>query len=170
MAIKNSQDPGSAVKGGDLGSFGRGSMVKPFEDAAFSLKVNQVSDLVESEFGYHIIKVTEVTGTSSDFNTLKPQIMGDLMFQRAQEEFAKQAEMFSNLVYEQSGSLLPAAKSYGGEVQKSDWLSRESGAKFFKNNPTICLRISVNYQVGQSCQVRSKACRLLTSVILPYGS
>ena len=137
LAIKNSQDPGSAVKGGDLGSFGRGSMVKPFEEATFSMKVNQVSDLVESEFGYHIIKVTEISGTSSDFNALKPQIKGDLMFQKAQEEFVKQAETFSNLVYEQSGSLQPAAKSFGGEVQKSDWLSRESGAKFFKNNQKI---------------------------------
>ena len=137
LAIKNSQDPGSAVKGGDLGSFGRGSMVKPFEEAAFSMKVNQVSDLVESEFGYHIIKVTEIAGSSSDFNALKPQIKGDLMYQKAQEEFVKQAETFSNLVYEQSGSLQPAAKSFGGEVQKSDWLSRESGAKFFKNNQKI---------------------------------
>ena len=137
LAIKNSQDPGSAVKGGDLGSFGRGSMVKPFEEATFSMKVNQVSDLVESEFGYHIIKVTEIAGSSSDFNALKPQIKGDLMYQKAQEEFVKQAETFSNLVYEQSGSLQPAAKSFGGEVQKSDWLSRESGAKFFKNNQKI---------------------------------
>lgn len=137
LAIKNSQDPGSAVKGGDLGSFARGAMVKPFEEAAFSMKVNQVSDLVESEFGYHIIKVTEITGASSDFNALKPQIKGDLMFQKAQEEFAKQAETFSNLVYEQSGSLQPAAKAFGGQVQKSDWLSRESGAKYFKNNEKI---------------------------------
>ena len=74
--MKNSQDPGSAVKGGDLGSFGRGAMVKPFEDAAFSMKVNEVSNLVESEFGFHIIKVTEITGQSSDFNSLKPQIKG----------------------------------------------------------------------------------------------
>ncbi len=137
LAIKNSQDPGSAVKGGDLGSFGRGAMVKPFEEAAFSMKVNQVSGLVESEFGYHIIKVTEITGSSSDFNSLKPQIKGDLMFQKAQEEFTKQAETFSNLVYEQSGSLQPAAKAFSGQVQKSDWLSRESGAKFFKNNDKI---------------------------------
>jgi peptidyl-prolyl cis-trans isomerase D len=137
LAIKNSQDPGSAVKGGDLGSFGRGAMVKPFEDAAFGMKVNQVSGLVESEFGYHIIKVTEITGTSTDFNTLKPQIKGDLMFQKAQEEFVKQAETFSNMVYEQSGSLEPAAKVFGGQVQKSDWLSRESGAKFFKDNTKI---------------------------------
>ncbi|MEI8361715.1 MAG: SurA N-terminal domain-containing protein [Betaproteobacteria bacterium] len=137
LAIKNSQDPGSAVKGGDLGVFGRGAMVKPFEDAAFSMKLNEVSNLVESEFGYHIIKVTEIIGASADFNTLKPQIKGDLMFKKAQEEFAKQAEGFSNIVYEQSGSLEPAAKAYGGQVQKSDWLSRESGAKFFKGNDKI---------------------------------
>ncbi len=137
LAIKNSQDPGSAVKGGDLGSFARGAMVKPFEDAAFSMKVNQVSGLVESEFGYHIIKVTEITGASSDFNSLKPQIKGDLMYQKAQAEFVKQAEVFSNVVYEQSGSLQPAAKSFGGEVQVSNWLNRETGAKFFKNNQKI---------------------------------
>jgi peptidyl-prolyl cis-trans isomerase D len=137
LAIKHSQDPGSAVKGGDLGSFARGAMVKPFEDAAFSMKLNQVSGLVESEFGYHIIKVTEITGASSDFNSLKPQIKGDLMYQKAQAEFVKQAEVFSNLVYEQSGSLQPAAKAFGGQVQQSNWLNRETGAKFFKNNQKI---------------------------------
>jgi len=137
LAIKNSQDPGSAVKGGDLGNFGRGAMVKPFEDAVFSMKVNEVSNLVESEFGYHIIKVTEISGQDSDFNSLKPQIKGDLMFAKAKEEFAKQAETFSDLVYTQSGSLAPAAKAFNGQVQKSDWLSRESGAKFFKNNEKI---------------------------------
>ncbi|MDZ4141447.1 MAG: SurA N-terminal domain-containing protein [Methylotenera sp.] len=137
LAIKNSEDPGSAVKGGDLGSFARGAMVKPFEDAVFSMKVNEISNLVESEFGYHIIKVTGITGESTNFETLKPQIKGDLMFKKAQEEFAKQAEGFSNMVYEQSDSLAPAAKAYGGHVQTSDWLTRESGAKFFKDNHKI---------------------------------
>lgn len=132
------------MKGGDLGSFSRGAMVKPFEDAAFSMKVNQVSDLVESEFGYHIIKVTEISGQNADFNSLKPQIKGDLMFQKAKDEFAKQAEAFSDLVYTQSGSLEPAAKAFGGQVQKSDWLSRESGAKFFKNNEKIMSLIFSN--------------------------
>jgi len=134
LATKNSQDPGSATKGGDLGTFGRGAMVKPFEDAAFSMKVNQVSDLVESEFGYHIIKVTEITGQSSDFESLKPQIKGELLFQKAQAAFAEKAEGFSNTVYEQSGSLEPAAKAFGGQVQHSDWVTREEVAKFFKND------------------------------------
>lgn len=134
LAIKNSQDPGSAAKGGDLGAFGRGAMVKPFEDAAFSMKVDQISDLVESEFGYHIIKVTEVIGQSNDFASLKPQIKGDLMYQKAQAAFLEQAENFSNMVYEQSDSLLPAAKAFNGQVQTSDWISREEGAKFFKND------------------------------------
>lgn len=137
LAIKNSQDPGSASKGGDLGSFGRGAMVKSFEDAAFSMKEGQISDLVESEFGYHIIKLTEITGQSSDFESLKPQIKGELIFQKAQAAFTEKAESFSNTVYEQSDSLQHAAKAYGGQVQISDWSSREDVNKFFKSDRLV---------------------------------
>lgn len=142
LAIKNSQDSGSAVKGGDLGSFGRGAMVKPFEDAAFNMKVNEVSNLVESEFGYHIIKVTEVSGGGSDFDSLKYQIKADLIYQKTQAVFAEKSENFSNMVYEQSSSLQPAAKAFNGQVQTSDWLSREAGAKFFKNDKIMNLVFS----------------------------
>jgi peptidyl-prolyl cis-trans isomerase D len=134
LAVKESQDPGSAAKGGDLGSFGRGAMVKPFEDTAFSLKVNEISNLVESEFGYHIIKVTEITGEGADLNALKPQIKGDLLFQKAQAKFIEKAEEFSNMVYEQSGSLAPIAETFKTDVIKSDWITREEGAKYFKND------------------------------------
>ncbi len=137
LAVKNSQDPGSATKGGDLGSFGRGAMVKPFEDAAFSMKVGQVSELVESEFGYHIIKLTEITGQSSDFESLKPQIKAELIFQKAQAAFTEKAEGFSNTVYEQSDSLQPAAKAFGSQVQVSDWSTREDVAKFFKSDKLV---------------------------------
>jgi parvulin-like peptidyl-prolyl isomerase len=57
LAKENSDEPGAKESGGDLGWFGRGRMVKPFEEAAFSLKDNEISDIVESQFGFHIIQV-----------------------------------------------------------------------------------------------------------------
>src|SRR5690606_21841289 len=125
LAKKYSQDPGSAEKGGDLGLFGHGAMVKPFEDAVFSMKPGAVSDLVESEFGYHIIKLTEIQGKSATFESLKPKIRAELMYQKALTQFVEQAENFSNMVYEQSGSLKPAAEAFDLQVQTTDWLSRE---------------------------------------------
>ncbi len=139
LAIKHSQDPGSATKGGDLGSFARGAMVKPFEEAAFSMKVNQISDIVESEFGYHIIKVTGITGQSTAFDSMKAQIKGELSWQKAQAKYAELSEDFSNTVYEQSGSLKPVAEKFNIQLQTSGWLSREDGAKFFKSEKLIGL-------------------------------
>ena len=62
LAKEFSQDPGSAPQGGDLGFFGRGTMVTAFEEVAFGLKVGEVSDLVQSKFGFHIIRVDEIAG------------------------------------------------------------------------------------------------------------
>jgi peptidyl-prolyl cis-trans isomerase D len=132
LAKKYSQDP-SGANGGDLGTFGRGAMVKPFDDAVFSMKVNQISDLVESEFGYHIIRLDGIVGQNATFDSMKLQIKGELSWQKAQAKYAELADDFSNTVYEQSGSLKPAVDKFGLQLQTSGWLSRDDGAKFFKN-------------------------------------
>lgn len=125
LATTNSQDPGSATKGGDLGEFGRGMMVKPFEDAAFALKVGEISGLVESDFGFHIIKLTAIKpGAIKSLAAVKPLISQRLKAQMAADRFAELAEKFNDTVYEQSDSLKPAATLIGGTVQKSDWLVR----------------------------------------------
>lgn len=134
LAKKYSQDPGSAEKNGDLGTFGRGAMVKPFEDAVFAMNPGAISDLVESEFGYHIIKLTEITGAAQSLDSVKPQIRAELLYQKALAKFSEQAENFSNMVYEQSSSLKPAADAFGLQVQKTDWIGRADGAKLFKND------------------------------------
>lgn len=134
LARQYSQDTGSANKGGDLGVIARGVMVKPFEDAVFAMKPGAISELIESEFGYHIIKLTEIQGLGQDYNDVKAQIKGDLMYQKALDKFSEQAEAFSNMVYEQSASLQPAATAFGLQVQTSGWLTRAEAIKFFKSD------------------------------------
>lgn len=137
LAKQYSQDLGSAEKGGDLGVFGRGMMVKPFENAVFSMAPGAVSDLVESEFGYHIIQLTEIKGQGKTYDEVKASIRGDLLYQKALAKFAEQAETFSNMVYEQSDSLQPAVKNFGLQTQTSAWMSRDDAMKFFKNDKLV---------------------------------
>lgn len=118
VAKKNSQDPGSAAKGGDLDFFTRGAMLKPFEDAAFAMKKGDISEVVESDFGFHIIKLTDVkTPTLRSFEELRAGIEADLKKQQAQAKFAETAEAFTNGVYEQSDSLKPVAEKLKLEIK-----------------------------------------------------
>lgn len=137
LAKKYSQDSGSAANGGDLGEFSRGTMVKQFDDAVFSMTPGAVSDLVESEFGYHIIKLTGITGESISLDSVKPQIRAELLYQKAMEKFNENAENFSNIVYEQSGSLKPVAEAFDLEVQKTPWMSRSDIAESFKSDRLV---------------------------------
>lgn len=125
LAKAHSQDPGSAVKGGDLDFFSRGAMVKPFEDAVFGLQKGAISDLVESEFGFHIIQLTDIKAPAvRSFEAMRPEIEADLKRQQAQKLFAENAETFSNLVYEQADSLQPAAERLKLTVQTAQGLTR----------------------------------------------
>lgn len=125
LAKQNSDDPGSADKGGDLGFFGRGAMVKPFDDAAFGLKEGQLSGIVQSDFGYHIIKVTGVKeAKGKSFDEVRGEIETELKRQAASRKYAEAAESFSNTVYEQSDSLKPVAEKFKLQIQQSGWIPR----------------------------------------------
>ena len=108
LARKNSQDTGSAAQGGDLDFFGRGAMVKPFETAAFSLKTGDISEVFETDFGYHFLTVTGVRGgQKKPFEEVRAEIENELRKAKGKAEWAKVAEQFTNTVYEQSDSLQP---------------------------------------------------------------
>jgi peptidyl-prolyl cis-trans isomerase D len=126
LAKQSSQDPGSAAQGGDLGSFARdGSMVKPFEDAVFTAKQGDIVGPVQTDFGWHIIKVTAVrAGRTQSFDEAKAQIEQDLKRQKATRKFAEAADQFQNLVYEQAESLQPVAKALNLQVQTTPLITR----------------------------------------------
>ncbi|MGY8905023.1 MAG: SurA N-terminal domain-containing protein [Burkholderiales bacterium] len=126
VAKKNSQDPGSASNGGDLDFFARGAMVKPFEDAAFSMKSGDISPVVETDFGYHIIKLTDIKlPQSRSFEEMKPSIETDLKKQQAQRKFAEIAETFTNAVYDQPDSLKPTAERLKLELKTASKVTRQ---------------------------------------------
>lgn len=139
VAKANSQDPGSAERGGDLDFFGKGMMVPSFEQAAFKLKQGEISDVVQSDFGYHIIQLTGIKpGTTKSLDEVKGQIAAEIKKQLATKKYAEMAEQFSNMVYEQSDSLKPVADKLKLQIESVAGLTRAPnpalGAKPF-NHP-----------------------------------
>jgi peptidyl-prolyl cis-trans isomerase D len=124
IAKAQSQDPGSAELGGDLGTVEKGAFVKPVEDAIYAQKEGELSGLVQSEFGYHIIKVTSIKpATERPLDEVKPEIAAELKKQKAAKRFAELAPQFGDTLYEQAESLKPAADKLGLQIQTAEGLS-----------------------------------------------
>ena len=125
LAKQNSQDPGSAAQGGDLGSNPRGTMVKAFDDAVFAMKPGDIVGPVQSEFGWHVIRLVGITpARTRPFDEVKGQIEADLKRQKVAQKFATSADQFQNLVYEQAESLAPVGKALGLAVETSPLVTR----------------------------------------------
>lgn len=144
LAKQHSQDPVSAAQGGDLDYFTRGSMVKPFEDAVFKLKPKEISPIVETDFGFHIIQLTDIrkgpegeerrashillgAPASPKEVASKTEIERSLRQQQVTKKFAEEVENFKDVAFDQPDSLQPLADRFKLKVQTSNWLSRTTG-------------------------------------------
>lgn len=142
VAKKESQDPGSGANGGDLGFFARGAMVKPFEEAAFGAKKDEILGPVKTDFGYHVIRVTDIKPAKvKSLAEATPEIEAGIKKQFAARKFAESAESFSNLVYEQSSSLKPAADELKVPLAQSPWIMKGTPSVPQLSNPKLMAEI-----------------------------
>ena len=138
MAKEYSRDPGSADKGGDLGFFGTGEMVPAFEESAYALKTGDVSELVESPFGYHIIKLLAIEGgESKSFDEVKDKITEAVQFELTENIYFEKAETMQTLAYEQPDSLEAVAAELAMTIKESELMSRSGREGIFNNEKLL---------------------------------
>ena len=126
LAKERSQDPGSAGQGGDLGWISKDTLVPEVEKAVFSLKPGEISDVVESPFGFHVVTVSDVQPASvKPLEQVRDDIASQIQLQMASAKFADMAGQLTNLVYDQRDSLEPIAQQIGVDLKKAQGLSRD---------------------------------------------
>jgi len=125
IALEVSDDPGSKQNGGDLGFFGRGQMVEPFEDVAFELEPGALSDLVRSDFGIHIIRVEEHRDASNTpFEEVREELARELVASEAKSEVNRALAEKLAAAIRDGQSLESAARAEGLTLERSGWLRR----------------------------------------------
>ncbi len=129
LAQQESEDPGSAAQGGDLGFNPRGIMVPEFDEALFGLKqVGQLSEVVSSEFGYHIIRLTEIRAADiRPLEEVRDEVVAELRRVEVENIFYDHLERLTELAYEAGDTLQPVADQMGLKLQETAWISRDGG-------------------------------------------
>jgi len=128
LAREYSEDPGSAADGGNLGEIEKGMMVQPFEKALFSMQVGDLSEPVKTTFGWHLIKLDQVSGGETrSYDEVRVDIEDEIRSDLAESQIYDLVENLANLAYEQTDSLSSAAEQLGLELQTSQWFDRQAG-------------------------------------------
>ena len=129
LAKKLSDDPGSASNGGDLGWINRGMMGDAFDNALFKLSKNNISEAVQTSFGYHIIKLVDIKGAKPDtYETKKAELVKELKQQDVEKIFYDRSELMATLAYENDETLQPVAEALQLKLNQSDLFTRVSGS------------------------------------------
>lgn len=143
LAKELSEDPGSAGQGGDLGLIEQGLMDPAFDQVAFALDQGAFSQPVRSQFGYHLVEVTEIeAGEVKPFDEVKGQLAAEALKRGAEGMFFDWAERLANLTYESADSLEPAAEALGLELKTSEWIDRNGGEGILANRKVIAAAFS----------------------------
>lgn len=125
IAKAQSQDPSSAELGGDLGVIAKDAFPAPLEEAIYKLKPGEISGVIESEFGYHIVTVTKLTPAAiKPLDEVKGEIVADLKRSKMSKKYSELATVFTDTLYEKPDSLKPAADKLGLKIETVDSLSR----------------------------------------------
>lgn len=138
LAKAHSEDPGSSEAGGDLGFFQRDVMDPAFEEAVFSLQQGEISEPVQTEFGYHLIQLTEIDAPAgADFAESRDEIEQQYRRQQARQQFFDMAEQLANLTYENPESLDIAAEALSLEVETTKLFTRDGGSDGISAEPKV---------------------------------
>ncbi|HEY8027423.1 MAG TPA: peptidylprolyl isomerase [Burkholderiaceae bacterium] len=141
LAKENSDDPGSAERGGDLDYFGAKAMVKPFSDAVQKMKVGDISDLVQSDYGYHIILLTGIKPAEvKPFDAVKGDIVAAKKKEAAKKLFSDLRDTFDHTVFEQSDSLKPVVAKLADKAK----LTVEAATVTRKPDPGLAQTVAYN--------------------------
>lgn len=138
LAKIHSDDSGSSEAGGDLGFFQRDVMEPAFEEAVFALSVGEVSEPVQTEFGYHLIKLTEIDAPAgADFAEARDEIEQQYRRQQARQQFFDMADQLANLTYENPESLDIAAEALSLPIEKTGLFTRNGGSEDISAEPKV---------------------------------